>query len=157
MSTPRVQNRFLRSWPCKHVLNCIFTASISLFLSAVCKKQPHYSTSFVIVIVAMVTKCMALGLAALCYPPAHIIPSSHNTAVGMPPPVLCVNHGISAEAAPVVTRTGAAQPELTVRVSGPLVGPGCRHREHAQMRITQRVLKIFPHTQIQVREGLGAS
>lgn len=77
---------FLRRWPCKHALNCIFTALISLFLSAGSlggKKQPDYSTSFVIVIVAMVTKCLALGLAALATH-LHIIPSSHNTVVGMP-------------------------------------------------------------------------
>lgn len=72
--------------------------------------------------------------------------------------MLCVNHGISAEAAPVVTaHRSSPTPELIVRVSGSASGSRVskRHREHTQMRITQRVLKIFPHTQIQVREGLG--
>ena len=60
MSTPTVQNRIPEKLALQACLNCIFTALISLFLSAGSlggKKQPDYSTSFVINIVAMVTKC----------------------------------------------------------------------------------------------------
>lgn len=67
--------------------------------------------------------------------------------------MLCINHGISAEAAPVVTaHRSSPTPELTVRVSGSASGsrvsrrPDEKQRAHANGDNSEGFKNIPPHT-----------
>lgn len=59
MSTLKPQKSILEGWLCTHVRNCIFMALISFFLACSLggKTKPDHSTIFIIIIVAIVTKC----------------------------------------------------------------------------------------------------